>query len=167
MRYILAFIVFAILALSGATPAHADINLDDIAPQLTKCWGTTCVMPDASVNAVVFNLDSKKWEAGTVSLGGGVALLFAADQALASGLTVHLTGVLSQETGKSSFAMPTIGVVLLRYLEVGFSRRFASDEPNASYISVAGNIPWDVFTRATLPQRSATARASKLTASEF
>lgn len=153
--------------LAYSPAARADINLDDIAPKLTKCWGNTCVMPDAAVNATLFNLDTKKFEAGTVGLGAGVALLFASDQATASGLTVHLTGVVSQEAGKSSFAMPTVGVILLRYLEVGFSYRFASDEPNAKYISLAGNIPWDAFTKATLPQRAARVKAGKLSAEDF
>jgi hypothetical protein len=161
---LLAFIATAALA---PAPARADISLDDIAPAVTKCWGTTCVMPDAAVNATLFNLGTKKFEVGTVGLGAGVALLFAADQAVASGLTVHLTGVLSQETGKSSFAMPTVGLILLRYLEVGFSYRLASDEPNAKYISLAGNVPWDVFTKATLPQRVARVKAGKLVEADF
>jgi hypothetical protein len=154
-------------ALAYSPAARADINLDDIAPKLTKCWGTTCVMPDAAVNATLFNLGTKKWEVGTTSLGAGVALLFAADQAIASGLTVHLTGVLSQEAGKASFYMPTVGIVIARYFEAGFSRRFATDEPNANYISIAGNIPWDVFTKATLPQRVERVKAGKLTAEDF
>jgi hypothetical protein len=148
------------LALFASSPARADINLDEIAPKLTKCWGNTCIMPDAAVNAVLFNLTTKKLEAGTVSLGGGLALLFWSDQWYASGLVGHVTGVLTQETGKSSFAMPTLGLVFLRYVEVGFSYRWSSDEPNAKYISVAGNIPWDVFTTATLPQRATAARAA-------
>jgi hypothetical protein len=138
--------------------ARADINLDDIAPKVTKCWGTTCVMPDAAVNAALFDVSAKKWEVGTTSIGAGLALLFVADSPYASGLTAHLTGVLTQETGKSSFAMPTIGAVIMRYLEVGYSYRISSSAPNASYISVAGNIPWDVFTTATLPQRATAAR---------
>lgn len=153
-----ASILIVFGALLAASPARADINLDDIAPKVTKCWGSTCIMPDAAVNAVLFDLSTKKWEAGTVSLGAGLALLFAADQAYASGITAHLTGVLSQEAGKASFAMPTVGVIVARYFEVGYSYRFADGGPNASYISVAGNIPWDVFTKATLPQRATAAR---------
>jgi hypothetical protein len=171
MRFLksLCLPVFALCAflLAAQAPARADINLDDIAPAVTKCWGTTCVMPDASVNAVVFNLGTKKFEAGTVALGGGLALLFASDSALASGLTAHLTGVLSQETGRSSYAMPTIGVVLARYFEIGYSRRFATGEPGTNYISIAGNVPWDVFTRATLPQRAARAKVDRITAEDF
>jgi hypothetical protein len=116
---LLAFIITAVLA---PAPARADINLDDLAPKLTKCWGTTCVMPDASVNAVVFNLGTKKFEAG---------------------------------------------IVLARYFEVGYSRRFATDEAGTNYISIAGNVPWDVFTRATLPQRSARAKLGRVTAEDF
>ena len=155
-------ILFPVLALAllAAAPARADINLDDIAPKLTKCWGNTCIMPDAAVNAVLFNVDSKKFEAGTVSLGAGLALLLFSDQFYASGIVAHVTGVISQEEGKSSFAMPTVGLAFLRYVEVGFSYRIASGEPNTSYISLAGNIPWDVFTTATLPQRATAARAA-------
>jgi hypothetical protein len=151
---LLAFAAFA-------TPARADLNLDDLAPKLTKCWSSTCVMPDAAVNAALFDISAKKWQVGTTSLGAGIALLFVADSPYASGLTAHLTGVLTQTTGQSSFAMPTIGLVLMRYFEVGYSYRLSSNEPNASYISVAGNIPWDVFTAATLPQRMARARAAE------
>jgi hypothetical protein len=157
--------IFAILALLAfaaiATPARADLNLDDIAPKITKCWGTMCLMPDAAVNAALLNLSTKKWEVGTTSLGAGLALLFLADTAYASGITAHLTGVLTQTAGQSSFAMPTIGAVFLRYFEVGYSYRLSSTEPNASYISVAGNIPWDVFTAATLPQRMQAARLAE------
>jgi hypothetical protein len=157
--------IFAILALLAfaaiATPARADLNLDDIAPKITKCWGTMCLMPDAAVNAAMLNLSTKKWEVGTTSLGAGLALLFLADTAYASGITAHLTGVLTQTAGQSSFAMPTIGAVFLRYFEVGYSYRLSSTEPNASYISVAGNIPWDVFTAATLPQRMQAARLAE------
>jgi hypothetical protein len=118
-------------------------------------------MPDAAVNAALLNLSTKKWEVGTTSLGAGLALLFLADTAYASGITAHLTGVLTQTAGQSSFAMPTIGAVFLRYFEVGYSYRLSSTEPNASYISVAGNIPWDVFTAATLPQRMQAARLAE------
>lgn len=144
-----------------ATPARADIVLDNIAPNLTKCWGSTCLMPDAAVNAALFNLDSKKWEAGAVSLGGGAALLLWSDTAYASGPAVHVTGVLTNEPGKSSFAMPTVGLVIARYLQLGFSYRWASDGPSSSYLSVAGNLPWDLFTRATIPERAQMARAAR------
>lgn len=138
--------------------ARADVNLDDIAPKLTKCWGTTCLMPDASVNATMFNIDTKKWEAGVVALGGGAMLLFAADQDYGSGLCAHLTGKMSQETGQNSFAMWSAGAVFLRYLEVSYTRTWLSDGPASQYISVAGNIPWDVFTRATMPNRARAAQ---------
>ena len=140
-----------------ARNAKADIVLDNIVPQLTKCWGTTCVMPDASVNATLFNIKSKQWEVGTTSLGAGLALLFAADSAYSSGIALDVTGVLTQRTGASSFAMPTVGLILARYLKIGYSYRIASGEPNSSYISVAGNLPWDVFTTATIPTRKAAA----------
>ena len=154
-------IALAILLCSFAvsTPARADLNLDDIAPKVTKCWGSTCLMPDAAVNAALFDLSAKKWEVGTTSLGAGLALLFVADSPYASGLTVHLTGVLTQTAGQSSFGMPTLGLVLMRYLEVGYSYRFSASAPNTSYISVAANIPWDVFTAATMPVRATRARA--------
>jgi hypothetical protein len=158
-RFLLALSILASMLVPVA--ARADINLDDIAPKVTKCWGTTCVMPDAAVNAALLNLSTKKWEVGTTSLGAGLALLFLADTAYASGITAHLTGVLTQTAGQSSFAMPTIGAVFLRYFEVGYSYRLSSTEPNASYISVAGNIPWDVFTAATLPQRMQAARLAE------
>jgi hypothetical protein len=157
-KLLLATIICALSAL--APRARADINLDDIAPKVTKCWGTTCLMPDAAINAVLFNLDTKKFEAGTVSLGGGLALLFFSDQFYASGLVAHITGVITQEEGKASFAMPTLGLVFLRYVEAGFSYRIATGEKNTPFISLAGNIPWDLFTPATLPQRAATARAA-------
>jgi hypothetical protein len=112
-----------ICALAAFSPeARADINLDDISPKITKCWGNTCVMPDAAVNAALFDLSAKKWEVGTTSLGAGLALLFAADSPYASGAALHLTGVLTQAEGKSSFAMPTIGIVLARYF-VPFQQR--------------------------------------------
>ena len=155
-RFLLALSILASMLVPVA--ARADINLDDIAPKVTKCWGTTCVMPDAAVNAALFDISAKQWQVGTTSLGAGLALLFVADSPYASGVTAHLTGVLTQASGQSSFAMPTIGLVLMRYLEVGYSYRFSSSAPNVSYISVAGNIPWDVFTAATLPQRMQTAR---------
>jgi hypothetical protein len=154
-RILLALAIFLV-----STQARADINLDDIAPKVTKCWGTTCVMPDASLNAVLFDISAKKWEVGTTSLGAGLALLFAADSPYASGISAHVTGVLTQETGKSSFAMPTIGAVFLRYFEVGYSYRISSSAANTSYLSVAGNIPWDVFTAATIPQRAKAARVA-------
>lgn len=139
-------------------PACADINLDEIAPKLTKCWGATCLQPAASVNAVLFDVSAKKWQAGTTSLGAGLELLFAADQAYGSGIIAHLTGVIAQQG--ASFAMPTFGVVLLRYAEVGYSYRLASDAPNASYVSVALTLPWDlVATGKTLPARATAARA--------
>jgi hypothetical protein len=155
------FIIAALLC-SFAAPAKADINLDNLAPNLTKCWGSTCVMPDAAVNAALFDLSAKKWEVGTTSLGAGLALLFASDSPYASGAALHLTGVLTQAEGKSSFAMPTIGIVLARYFEVGYSYRFNSGAENSSYLSVAGNIPWDVFTTATIPQRAMAARRAAM-----
>jgi hypothetical protein len=158
-RTLLTLSIFASLLVPVA--ARADISLDDIAPKITKCWGKTCLMPDAAVNAALLNMSTKKWEVGTTSLGAGLALLFSADTAYASGITAHLTGVLTQTAGQSSFAMPTIGAVFLRYFEVGYSYRLSSTEPNASYISVAGNIPWDVFTTATLPQRMQAARLAE------
>jgi hypothetical protein len=158
-RILLALSILAVTLAPLA--ARADINLDDIAPKVTKCWGTTCLMPDAAVNAALFDVSAKKWQVGTTSLGAGLALLFVADSPYASGLTAHLTGVLTQTAGQSSFVMPTIGAVFMRYLEIGYSYRLSSSEPNASYISVAGNIPWDVFTAATLPQRMTAARAAK------
>lgn len=155
----IASVILFIAALGAASQARADISLDTIAPRLTKCWGTsTCLMPAASVNAAMLNLSTKKWEAGTVALGAGLALLFAADTPYASGLVAHLTGVLSQEPGKSSFAMPSIGVLALRYIEVSYSYRMADGEPNTGYLSVAGVVPWDMFTRATIPERAKAAR---------
>ena len=159
--------VASVLALSAglgllgyAVPARADINLDDIAPRLTKCWGSTCLQPAASVNAVMFDLSAKKWMAGTTSLGAGLELLFAADQAYGSGLIAHLTGVISQQG--PSFAMPTIGVVLFRYAELGYSYRVASDAPNASYVSGSLTLPWDLLaTGKSLPVRAAAARAAR------
>ena len=152
---VICALILGSLLIAGT--ARADFNLDDVAPRVTKCWGTTCVMPAASVNAVLFDLNTKTWQAGTTSLGAGLALLFMADSAWASGLTAHLTGVLAQEG--PSFAMPTAGLVLARYFEVGYSYRF-SEGSNTSYISVAGNIPWDLFTKATIPQRARAARAA-------
>jgi len=162
MRYIRALLLVALAAIAVPATASADINLDNLAPNLTKCWGSTCVMPDAAVNAALFDLSAKKWEVGTTSLGAGLALLFASDSPYASGLTAHLTGVLTQAEGKSSFAMPTLGIVLARYFEVGYSYRFTSGAANASYLSVAGNIPWDVFTAATIPQRAMAARRAAM-----
>ena len=153
-------LALGMMVICMAGKARADINLDDIAPKVTKCWGNTCLMPDAAVNAALFDLSAKKWEVGTTSLGAGLALLFVADSPYASGLTAHLTGVLTQAVGQPSFVMPTIGAVLMRYLEVGFSYRFAGSVPNTSYLSVAANIPWDVFTQATIPQRATRARAA-------
>lgn len=137
-----------------------DIVLDNIAPYLTKCWGTACVMPDAAVNAILINVATWKREAGAVSLGGGVALLLWADTPYASGIAAHLTGVLTDEPGRASFAMPTVGLVFARYLQVGLSRRIV-DGPDSTYISVAGNLPWDLFTRATIPERAQMARAAR------
>jgi hypothetical protein len=124
-------------------------------------------MPDGAVNATLFDISAKKWTVGTTSLGAGFALLFASDQDLASGITVHLTGVLSQEEGKPSFYMPTVGVIVARYFEVGYSRAFNGDGTSKGYLGFAGNIPWDVFTKATLPQRVAAVRAGKLTEADF
>jgi hypothetical protein len=171
MKNIAGIIVLA-AALGAASTARADIVLDNIAPSVTKCWGNTCVMPDAAVNATLFDISAKKWTVGTTSLGAGIALLFASDQAMASGLTVHLTGVLSQEEGKPSFYMPTIGVIVARYFEVGYSRAFNGDGTSKGYLSFAGNVPWDVFTKATLPQRAMAARMAeraerKLTERDF
>jgi hypothetical protein len=167
---ILSFAIFSLFIVPSVS--RADIQLDDIAPKVTKCWGTTCVMPDAAVNASLLNLSTKKWEVGTTSIGAGLALLFVADSPYASGLTAHLTGVLTQTAGQSSFAMPTIGAVFLRYFEVGYSYRLSASEPNASYVSIAGNIPWDVFTGFTMPTRAKMAREARakgqvMTAKDF
>jgi hypothetical protein len=157
MKRLIALVLFA-LALSVAPRARADINLDDIVPQFTKCWGTTCVMPDASVDATMYNLTTKKWEAGVVSLGGGAVLLLMADQAYASGVCAHISGLLSQEAGQSSYALWSVGAVFARYLEISYTRSWLSDGAASQYISIAGNIPWDIFTTATIPQRAMAAR---------
>lgn len=153
------FLLAAFVSLALAPAARADINLDNVVSNVTKCWGTTCVMPDASVNATMFNLGTKKFEAGVVSLGGGAVLLFKSDQGYASGLCAHLSGLLSQEAGKSSFALWSVGAVFARYLEVSYTRSWVSSGDSSQYISIAGNIPWDVFTKATIPQRATAARA--------
>ena len=151
---LLALVLGSLLLVS---PARADFNLDDVAPKVTKCWGNTCLMPAASVNAVLFDLNTRQWQAGTTSLGAGLALLFWADTPWASGFTAHLTGVLSQQG--PSFAMPTAGITVARYFEVGYSYRF-SEYRNTSYISLAGVVPFDLFTRLTIPERARAARAA-------
>jgi len=150
---VICALILGSLLLSG--PARADIDLDSIVPRLTKCWGTTCVTPAAAVDAVLFDLQAKKWQGGVTNLGGGVALLFAADTPWASGISARVTGVLSQ-TGPS-FAMPSIGVVVARYIEVAYSRRFA-EGPDTDYVSLAGVVPFDLFTKATIPERAQAAR---------
>lgn len=142
-----------------------DINLDDIVPRLTKCWGSTCLMPDGAINAVMFNLGTKKFEVGTASIGAGLMLLFASDSPYGSGVALHLTGVYSQD--KASWVMPTIGAVLARYVQIGYSPRWSSGEPMAHFVSLAGNLPGDLFGGETIPLRKARAvRAARATRTE-
>ncbi len=137
--------------------AHADVDLNDIAPRLTKCWGTTCLQPAASVNAGLFDLKSRTWQAGTTSLGAGLEILFAADQAYSSGVSAHLTGTISQQN--ASLIMPTVGVVICRYAEIGYSYKLASGTPSASYLSIALTLPWDMLaTGVALPEQAKAAR---------
>lgn len=155
------------LGLGAASPARADIVLDEIAPKLTKCWDTTCLQPAAAVNAALYDLKAGQWMAGTTSLGAGLELLFFADQTYGSGFIAHLTGVVSQQG--PSFAMPTVGVVVFRYAEIGYSYRLQSEGENRHYLSASLTLPWDlVATGKTLPTRAAAARAGKrLTESDF
>lgn len=144
------------LGMVGPRCAKADVQLDTLAPKLSKCWGTTCLQPAAAVNAVLFDLGAKKWQTGTTSLGAGLELLAASNKDYSSGATLHLTGVVSQSA--PTYLMPTVGLVLFRYAELGYSYRFASGAANSRYLSVALTLPWDLIaTGQALPAKAAAA----------
>lgn len=120
--------VFAVLALGSlllAGQARAQSLVpSDVAPPLSFCFGasTTCVVPDSGLQAVNYDLVNKKWSGGITGAGVGYALLFAADTAYASGVSIHVTFNFSQEA--PSYLAPTFAFVLAHILELGYTPVF-------------------------------------------
>jgi len=144
-------LLFVLAMLLVAPRAWADIPLDDLAPRAVKCWGSTCLMPAVNVSAAMFDLKLRKWEAGAAALGAGGQLIFGTDQLYGSGIVVNFTGV--YKTKGASWVMPTVGLVLFRYLQVGYSYRYTQGFDRGSYISIAGIMPWDLLTGDSLRAR--------------
>jgi hypothetical protein len=146
------------LSLLASPPARADgPTPSSVAPPISFCIGQTthCVMPDFGISVVNYDLVAKKWSGGIQKISAGYQLLFYSDQPYGSGVAVHVSFDVSQQS--SNYVSPSFMVVLMRYFEAGYTPTFMDGRVGHA-LTLGTNVPLDLLSGTTMADRLRAAR---------